>query len=184
MKTRQNLTDSLLIRQYKMGNTDALPKLVKRYHKLFCEKAFWVTKDKDSAKDIAQESWITIIDKLDTLKDWDRFKGWALRIVYTKSIDYLKQQNRELRQKDSIPTEREDKTTKGEEQKSIHKVLIQAIHLLPKEKQDIIRLFYKEEYSIYEISTFLKIPIGTVKSRLFKAREKLKSIIKTQDYEK
>ena len=51
----------------------------------------------------------------------------------------------------------------------------------PKEKQDIIRLFYAEEYSITEISAFLKIPIGTVKSRLFKAREKLKSILNKID---
>ena len=62
--------------------------------------------------------------------------------------------------------------------------LLTAIRKLPKEKQDIIRLFYAEEYSITEISSFLKIPIGTVKSRLFQAREKLKSILKKVNHEK
>ena len=62
--------------------------------------------------------------------------------------------------------------------------LLNAIQDLPKGKQDIIRLFYVEEYSLKEISSFLQIPIGTVKSRLFKAREKLKSIMKSYSYEK
>jgi len=62
--------------------------------------------------------------------------------------------------------------------------LSEAIALLPKEKQDILRLFYMENYSVRQIGLFLQLPVGTVKSRLFNAREKLKSIIKTDGYEK
>ena len=83
MNKKQNPTDRFLISQYMAGNTSMLPILVKRYHKIFCEKAFWITKDKEIAKDIAQESWIAIIDKLQTLKNVDSFKSWAFRIVYT-----------------------------------------------------------------------------------------------------
>lgn len=66
--------------------------LVGRWHKLFYNKAYWLVKDKDTAKDIAQESWTVIIKKIDSLKDSKQFKYWAYRIVHNKSTDWLRLQ--------------------------------------------------------------------------------------------
>ena len=55
------------------------------------------------------------------------------------------------------------------------KIVLNAIKKIPENQQIILRLFYVEEYSILEISNILYISKGTVKSRLFYAREKLKS---------
>lgn len=184
MNKKQDPTDGSLIRQYKAGNTAMLPILVKRYHKIFCQKAYWVIKDKELAKDIAQECWITIIKKLDTLEKVDSFKSWAARIVYTKAIDAVKLKNKETKHSTSSEVMESSTQPAEEEGHLIQKALLTAIQKLPKEKQDIIRLFYAEEYSLSEISTFLDIPIGTVKSRLFKAREKLKSLLKKESHEK
>jgi RNA polymerase sigma-70 factor (ECF subfamily) len=179
MNIKQKTTDRFLILQYRSGNTVVFPTLVKRYHKVFCKKAYWITKDKELAKDIAQESWIIIINKLHTLEKVDSFKSWAFRIVYTKAIDRVKQRHQEsinlasFGRIDSGHPSSEDKT------ELVQLSLLKAIRKLPKEKQDIIRLFYAEAYSIIEISAFLNIPIGTVKSRLFQAREKLKSLLKS-----
>jgi len=130
------------------------------------------------AKDVAQESWITVISKLHTLKNVESFKSWAFRIVYSKSIDAI---NRRKYEVDKLPSDifnDADSNSSHNNDPNIYKSLLSAIKKLPKEKQDIIRLFYTEEYSISEISEFLKVPTGTVKSRLFKAREKLKSFLK------
>jgi RNA polymerase sigma-70 factor (ECF subfamily) len=178
MNKKQNLTDRFLILQYRAGNTAVLSVLAKRYHKIFCEKAYWITKDKEIAKDIAQESWIIIINKLHTLENADSFKSWALRIIYTKAIDVVKHRKKESKNLESGGIIESGTQSSEEERELIQLELLKAIRKLPKEKQDIIRLFYREEYSIIEISAFLKIPLGTVKSRLFKAREKLKSILK------
>ena len=171
-------SDKFLIEQYLSGDKSMLPILVKKWHKIFCEKAYWVLRDKDLAKDVAQESWIIIIKKLPTLKKLDSFKSWALRIIYTKAIDAHKRRTRGLQDLEVPPKifiESED----NEEEAALKRKLLTAIKKLSKEKQDIIRLFYLEEYSLKEISTFLNISTGTVKSRLFKAREKLKSILKS-----
>jgi len=178
MSKREKKTDALLILQYRAGNTEVLSRLVKRHHKRFCEKAYWITKDKEMAKDVAQESWIIIINKLHTLEHPDSFRSWALRIIYTKAIDAVKHRNKESKRVASAGTVAPDTQSSTDESNLIQQALLKAIQKLPKEKQDIIRLFYRDEYSITEISAFLKIPVGTVKSRLFKAREKLKSIIK------
>lgn len=180
MKNGQIPTDRFLIQQYVEGDKTVLPELVKRYHRLFCERAFWITKDKEMAKDTAQESWITIINKLHSLKNVDRFKSWAFRIVYNKAIDALKFRNKENEELRSFESEETDSESSNEKRIRIQKALLEAIQELPKGKQDIVRLFYAEEYTINEISGFLNIPVGTVKSRLFKSREKLKSIIKSK----
>ena len=82
-------SDKILIERYIAGDRSSLAILVKRWHKTFCEKAFWVLKDKALAKDVAQETWIIIIDKLHTLKKQQSFKSWALRIIYTLSLIHI-----------------------------------------------------------------------------------------------
>lgn len=183
MQSENWKTDETLVLQLQSGDKKALPKLVKRWHKAFCDKAFWITKNKEIAKDIAQESWKTIIYKIDTLKEARSFGHWALRIVYTKSLDYLRQQNikrlKEAEFSKSQSTLVEDYT----EDNKLKEALLKAIKRLPDEQQRVIRLFYTENYSLIEISKLLNISIGTAKSRLFHAREKLKITLKNKNYE-
>jgi RNA polymerase sigma-70 factor (ECF subfamily) len=58
-----------------------------------------------------------------------------------------------------------------------------AIKSLPTEQQMVLKLFYVEDYALKEISELLKISVGTTKSRLFHAREKLKQQLKYRNYE-
>ena len=61
--------------------------------------------------------------------------------------------------------------------------MLNAINRLPNHQKEVVRLFYIEAYSLKQISSLLKISLGTTKSRLFTAREKLKKTIKQTDYE-
>jgi len=148
------------------------------WHRTFCEKAYWILRDSDLSKDTAQECWIIIIARLHTLKKTDSFKPWALRIIYTKSIDALKRRNKATQELKAVDYEDFNESSTSEDKEELRIKMLKAVQELSKDKQDIIRLFYVEENTIKEISAFLDIPLGTVKSRLFKAREKLKSIIK------
>ncbi|WP_298537251.1 sigma-70 family RNA polymerase sigma factor [uncultured Algibacter sp.] len=171
--------DSILVQQFQSGKKDALAILVKRWHKTFCEKAYWLVKDTDVAKDIAQDSWSVIISKIDSLKKPDSFGSWALRIVYTKSLDWIKankkfKNNLDDYKYNSTGVEDDESTNVA-----IKLKLISAINTLPAHQKMVIRLFYTQEYSLIEISSLLDISVGTVKSRLFHARERLKQILKT-----
>jgi len=177
MRKNTNIADELLVIQYQSGNKIVLAELVKRWHKIFCNKAYWLVKDKDVAKDIAQDSWKIIMDKLPNLKEPKRFGSWATRIVYNKSLDWIKNKAKERIQNQNYYNEQfiDVEETNNEQ---IKKKLLQGIKTLPTNQQMIIQLFYVEEYSLKEISELLKISTGTVKSRLFHAREKLKQILK------
>jgi RNA polymerase sigma-70 factor (ECF subfamily) len=185
MDKEQRKLDGKLVLEYQSGNKNALTSLVKRWHKLFCKKAFWIVKDADIAKDIAQDSWSTIIHTIEKLKDPNSFGSWALRIVYNKSIDVINAKNR-IKIKDEIyKCEQEIYEIKEENNsKLLKQQLLENIKKLPKHQKIVIKLFYMQDYSLKEIGTILNISVGTVKSRLFHAREKLKEILKHKNYEK
>ncbi|WP_299526629.1 RNA polymerase sigma factor [Winogradskyella sp.] len=182
MKTDEHI-DKALVEAFRTGDKKALATLVKRWHKQFCSKAYWMVNDKDAAKDIAQDSWTTIIHKIDTLNDPKRFKYWALRIVCNKSTDWLRLQVK--KRNSPLDYELEIKSDDGNysEKEGLKRLLLKTVDELPKHQSMVIRLFYLQSYSLKQISDLLEISVGTAKSRLFHAREKLKTILKNNNYE-
>jgi RNA polymerase sigma factor (sigma-70 family) len=181
----QNLNrkiDELLVVKIQSGNKKALAQLVKLRHKQFCNRAYWLVKDKAIAKDIAQESWQIIIDKIEGLKDPSQFISWALKIVSNKSLDHLRLKARERESFQNYKAETEISEPYDENLKLKQK-LLSSIKRLPVNQQTVIRLFYTESYSLQQISKTLNISKGTTKSRLFYAREKLKQELKNYNYE-
>jgi len=176
--TPNKIFDALLVLQYQAGDKKALGMLVKRHHNRFCSHANWYLFDLDTSKDVVQDCWGIIMNKLSDLKDPNSFSSWAMRIVTRKSIDFLKQnktKREKLRQYQFTNLE----GTNNEEKNTEIIKLQQAIKSLPNDQQIVLRLFYTQEYSLLEISNILDISVGTVKSRLFHAREKLKTNLKT-----
>lgn len=178
--------DSWLVVQCQSGNDKGMTLLVKRWHKKFCKHAFYYTKDLDSAKDIAQDSWSIIMKRIGSLKDTNKFGSWAIAIVTRKSVDWLRKHKKETTQKelyhDNATIISSDDFVEDSENALI--LMRQLIAQLPKEQQLILAFFYTEEFTINEISEILKVPAGTVKSRLFKVREKLIQSLKNRNYEK
>lgn len=190
MSKSKKVFDGLLVLQSQNGDKRAFSLLVKRWHLKLCKQAFWYVKNTDIAKDIAQDSWTIILKKLPNLKEPNSFGTWAFTIVHRKSIDWLRKEkntDKKLHEfyEDSITNYNSAKNDTAISDDTIFtntnniKHIIKAINNLPQNQQIILRLFYMEECSIHEISTILKISKGTVKSRLFYARERLKTILKT-----
>ena len=178
MNKPNNIVDGWLVLQYQSGNTKALPLLVKRWHKKFCAKAYLITKDIDASKDIAQDSWKTIMNKIHRLKNPNSFGSWALTIVYRQTIDWIRINKKETEKLNEYHNEQSVIEEKDNDNEHLKKELLKAIKLLSEHQQMVINLFYVEDYSLQQISEILNISIGTAKSRLFHAREKLKTIIK------
>jgi len=183
MNKTNHTEDELLVMQYQSGDGLALQELVRRWHKTFCEKAYWLTKDADASKDIAQDSWNTIILKIDSLRDPARVQCWALRIVFTKAMDWMRSNQKNRKKLEDYHQNYDVETEEHKNDEALKKALLKAISELPIEQQQAIRLFYVEEYSLKEIGDLLKLSVGTVKSRLFHAREKLKVQFKNRNYE-
>ncbi len=175
--TSNKIFDALLVLQYQSGDKKAMGMLVKRHHNRFCSHANWYLSDLDASKDVVQDCWGIIMNKLGNLRDPNSFSSWAMRIVTRKSIDFLKQ-NKNKREKLKQYQYSNSEGTNIEIKNVEIRKLQQAIKSLPNDQQIVLRLFYTQEYSLLEISNILDISVGTVKSRLFHAREKLKTKLK------
>lgn len=179
MTDPSKIFDGLLILQYRTGTKNAMGVLVTKYHNKLCRHSYWYTHDVDASKDIVQDCWNIIINKLDSLKDPNLFGSWAYRIVTRKSLDFVRKKKSEsakLQEYYQVSTSYQNE----EDNETAIKKLLTIIQTLPINQQVVIRLFYNENYSLKEISDILEISVGTVKSRLFHARERLKLILKKQ----
>nr|WP_299341136.1 sigma-70 family RNA polymerase sigma factor [Allomuricauda sp.] len=184
MSDSNKILDSLLVISYQSGDKKALELLVKRWNKRLCLQAYRYTKDWDSAKDVVQDTWHTIIKKLILLRDANSFGSWAMTITSRKALDLVKKTAKtkkieEVRLLENAKTE----VSTEDKEKQISQIL-KIIPELPFEQRMVLKLFYLEEYSLNEISQITNVSLGTVKTRLFRAREKIKSIIKKGKDEK
>jgi len=176
----------MLVLEYQSGGKRALTLLVKRWHQKLYRQARWYTNDDAIAKDVVQDSWSIIIKRMHGLQDPNVFGSWAMTIVTRKAIDWTRAQKKELHH---LKTYHEStaSATRGSNNptnESIHTHLNKHINALPIEQKMVLKLFYLNGYSLKEISSILRKPVGTIKSRLFTARENLKKQLKTIDYEK
>jgi RNA polymerase sigma-70 factor (ECF subfamily) len=184
MQQSNHIFDSLLITEHLGGNKKAFSLLVKRWHPTFCRHAHIYVKDKALAQDVAQECWIIILKKITQLTETQKFAPWALTIVHRKAIDQLRNDNKSQKVAHSASIINKDALFESEKsnQKSDRLLLINGgIDQLNLKQRVVIELFYKDELNLDQIAKVLQISKGTVKSRLFYAREALKELIKNKE---
>jgi RNA polymerase sigma-70 factor (ECF subfamily) len=165
----EQLVDEILVMDCQSGRVKALEMLVSRWQKRLWQYAFHLTRDNDAAWDITQESWLGIIKGIRKLHDPANFRAWAYRITTNKAVNWINK--RKTPNKVDIE---EIQNHHYEAKKDIG--LKELLEKLDIDKQVVLRLYYFEELSVSEISVALKIPDGTVKSRLAGARKKLKEL--------
>jgi RNA polymerase sigma-70 factor (ECF subfamily) len=173
--------DELLILKCQEGDGKAFELIIKRWNKKLISFAYKITRDLDSAHDIAQESWISIHKGLRKLQEPSKFSSWAFRITYNKSMDYLRYEKKQ--NQTELLTDHEALTV-NEIDDDGWTTVSSLIENLPIQHKTILLLFYLEKQSIKEIAIILELPEGTVKSRIFYARELLKRKYKEVKNEK
>ncbi|MBC8470633.1 MAG: RNA polymerase sigma factor [Planctomycetes bacterium] len=166
-----NIQNHFLVMAAQDGNEAALDKLVSLWQKKLWQYVFRLTTDVHASWDITQQCWLEIIKGLTKLHDPANFKAWAYRIATNRTIDWLK--NKKKNQHINLESIEVDSNRKDND--SQVKELVQR---LKSDSRVILSLYYFEQLSIPEISIALNIPTGTVKSRLFTAREELKQLWK------
>ena len=170
-RTVEQLVDEILVMDCQSGRVKALELLVSRWQKRLWQYAYNLTKDSDAAWDITQESWLSIIKGIRKLHDPAKFRAWAYKIVTNKTNDWIRK-SKDIRKIDI-------ENTKNHQHREKKEIGVQElVQKLEFRKKVVLSLYYFEQLSISEISVALKIPTGTVKSRLHYAREELKELYK------
>jgi RNA polymerase sigma-70 factor (ECF subfamily) len=170
-----------LIRLSQEGNGEAFGALVERYKAKVFHLAYSWTQDRAAADDLAQEVFIKAYFSLPKFKSKSEFGTWLYRIAVNHIKDYFRK--KKIRQKDISLEEAGEKAlsvengSHGEEEQSRDrkKALVQAaLQRLPEKYRIVLTLRDLQGLSYEEISRILRLSPGTVDSRLFRARKKLR----------
>jgi len=175
LRTPSDIADELLVLHSQGGDRGALAVLIKRWNPRLWRHARRLTDGSDSADDATQEAWIAIIRRIRTLDDPSRFGAWAYRIVTNKCADRTRRLVRERKHHESLNHQAPVSDTKVDETEVGR--LRSAMRRLESERRALLGLFYVDGLNVAQIAGVLGVPKGTVKSRLFSAREELKRVL-------
>lgn len=183
MKSSDQIITEWLVINCQAGDEKSLEQLYKRWNPKMLARVYHTTKDPEASKDIVQEAWILIVKKIKTLKDPAAFSAWSLRIATRMGIDWIRSKQADRKRAEirkNVQVELSEDTSSNTAKIESLKRTIEA---LPEEQRMVIQLFYQESLSIVTISGILGVPAGTIKSRLFRAREFLKQRLEHKLYE-
>jgi RNA polymerase sigma-70 factor (ECF subfamily) len=175
--------DYSIIRQFIDGDQSAFQVLVKR-HKEKVRNIIYITMNNSAlVDDIAQEVFITVYRNLKHFRFESQFTTWLYRITVNKCKDYLRRINvRKIFSPIEDGYEVAEYSTPVENN-DISKIVMDAVSKLPVKLRMPLILKDIEGFSYQEISETLKCEMGTVKSRIFRGREKLKEILQPLEKE-
>jgi len=136
--------------------------------------------NEDEAKDILQEGFIKIFDKLQQYKNKGSLEGWMRKIIVNTALEKIRRENRFVLVEDETMMENEQYKYEHVLEELGEKELLEMIQELSVQYRMVFNLYAIEGYSHKEISKKLNISEGTSKSNLSRARELLKSKIEAR----
>ena len=178
-------SESHLIRKLQHGNLKALGTLFTTYKDMVYRTALAITRDKRSAEDILQECFVRLYTYAASVDTKRPLKPWLYRVTVNLSYDWSSKKPTQpldeiLEWLSGLPGPFPSPDRQAEE-KEMMRMVRQIIDELPGLHRAVIVLFYLENLSLDEISQVLELPLGTVKSRLYYARERLRKALKHRD---
>ncbi|WP_431607402.1 RNA polymerase sigma factor [Peribacillus frigoritolerans] len=161
----------ILVKKAQKGDDKAFLKLFQKYEQDIYRMAYVYVKNKDDALDVVQEVAYRSFKKIDTLKKPEYFKTWLIKIAISCAVDCLRKNKKVVQLK---PEYEEFISSSDVEDISLSLSLNQIVNELNEDEKSIVILKYYEGYSFKEIAELLNMPLGTSKSILYRALEKLR----------
>lgn len=156
------------IKEAKKGNKEAFEEIIMENIDYFYKIAYAILKNEDDASDAISNTVLKAFTKISQLKNEEFFKTWITKILKNECYDIIRK-NQKITYIDEYKNENSKYYQEKEEQLDVKG----AIQSLNTELSTIVVLYYIEDESISSISKLLKIPEGTVKSRLSRARSEI-----------
>ncbi len=172
MNSSDKLIEQVLILRCQIGDKDALAGLIERYQAPLRYFISRLSANPETAEDIFQDTWLTVIRRIHSLKKTDAFSTWLYRIARNKVYQRFRRKRKlfELNENITVPNDTENDIFSPEDAAKVHRCLKE---LLP-EYREVLMLRFLEQMSYEQISQVINCKLGTVKSRIHYAKLALK----------
>ena len=183
------MDDGLLIARAQKGDRSAFNDLIRKHEQRAYQYAYRLTRNPEEASDVVAEGFVRVFNALPNFKGQSAFTTWLYRILTNCFLDIRKKE----KSRPAVSLENTLQTQEGEMERQIEdpglsphqdaeraeraRSVEKAVAQLPEYQRAMITLYHGEMLSYEEIAASLDLPIGTVKSRLNRARLSLRELL-------
>jgi len=170
------MEDHQLVERSRAGDVAAFEELVRRHQSRAYGVAYRLLGNKEDAQEVAQEAFARAYFRLGEFRGTAQFRTWLYRILVNLAVDYLRRRRPEVREEDAVlqPVSNRENPGAHLHQQELRQRITRAIEVLPADLRTVIVLREMEGLSYSEIARVIRRPVGTVMSRLFHARQRLR----------
>ena len=187
-----NLPDADVVELARKGREAAFRELVRRYERPVFSLIYRMARDRETAEDLAQETFIKVLNHIDRYRPEFKFSSWLFKIANNVAIDYLRKRQLDTVSMDGSPhaaSASEAEATSFDvgaiqetpleelESRELGTAIERAIARLRPEYRSCIMLRHVEGRSYEEIAATLDLPLGTVKTYIHRARHELRQAL-------
>jgi RNA polymerase sigma-70 factor (ECF subfamily) len=187
------IPDELLVHRAQLGDHTALCELINRYERKTYNLAYRLMGNHADASDAAQEALVRVYTRLHNFRGDSAFSTWLFRVVTNTCLDELRRRGRVRHASldESLPTDdgalprqpvhEAETPVESAERREVQAAVQRAINRLPAEYRIVVVMRDIQDYSYHEIAVILDTSLGTVKSRLHRARHALRAILRSTE---
>jgi len=175
--------DEYYIEQTINGNVNAYAFLVERYKHMVYTLTIRIVKNREEAEEVSQDTFVKAFKNLEKFKGESKFSTWIYKIAYYASLDVLKK-NKKFVNSENIEDFQEGNLGNVQDaleylhEKERKNVINEALLKLNEDERVILTLYYFEELPVKEISKVVNLSEVNIKTKLFRSRKKLATILK------
>ena len=181
-----------LIKNIQEGNTDLFELIVEQYQGEIFKVAWQITRNFDDASDVLQETFLRVYRALSSWTGKAKFSTWLYRIAVNATLDYLRRQKKHYTKRLYVEEIDEESRELKQQLEGVEYQTPREILQAKRQREMILRLMAKispmqrkcfmlhffQELSLKEISAITRCSIGAVKRHIFRARERLRLLVK------
>jgi RNA polymerase sigma-70 factor (ECF subfamily) len=176
MSDFEKLSDEEIVEKTRSLDQDFYAVIMERYQNKLLRYASNLIKDEDKAADVVQASFIKAFINLKGFDVKKKFSSWIYRIVHNEAMNIIIKHQKEIMLPENIDFKSEENIEKDFEQKEIIERVEKCLEKIPLLYSEPLTLFYIDEKSYKDISDILRIPMGTVATRISQAKILMKNI--------
>jgi RNA polymerase sigma-70 factor (ECF subfamily) len=191
--SRVSINDAVLVQQWQSGDLRAMERLILKYQNRIYNVIQKICANADDAAELTQETFVKIIENIGKFEHRSSFYTWAFRIAVNLTLNYCHRRAKlgmgsidvqtddegRLSLRDILANEASPEPGQIAENAELCELVVRALLRLDDEHRAVIVLRDIENMSYADISSVLNVELGTVKSRISRARSRLRDILES-----
>ena len=179
MGDNEKFSDEEIVEKVRSGDRELYASIVGRYQNKLLRYASNLLKDEHKAADVVQESFIKAFINLEGFNAKKKFSSWIYRIVHNEAVNLLAKHKNEVPMPEDIDFKSDEDIEEGLRKEEESAMVGKCLTQMPILYSEPLELFFLEEKSYEEISDILRLPVGTVGTRINRAKILTKKLCQT-----